>query len=121
MLKIALSDSIKIPYRYLVATNQSLIELKSYKGNIEGFLNERTRNKDIAIASQQKEIKFLKDKDDKKDLLIQAYQKDSAIVERQLQAFKKAARTERAKKFGIGFSIPVVAVLGFLLGWYLPH
>lgn len=88
---------------------------------MEGFLNERTRNKDIVIASQQKEINFLKERDNKKDLLIQAYQKDSAIVNRQLLDFKKAARTERAKKWGIGLTIPIAAVAGFLLGWYLPH
>ena len=121
LLQIRLTDSIKIPYKYLVASNQALTELKSYKGNIEGFLNERTRNKDIVIASQQKEIKFLKERDDKKDALIQAYQKDSVIVERQLQDFKKAARQERAKKWGIGVTVPIAAVLGFLLGWYLPH
>lgn len=104
-----------------MAANQSLIELKSYKGNIEGFLNERTRNKDIVIASQQKEISFLKQKDDKKDLLLQTYQKDSAITSRLIQDYKKAARKERAKKWGIGLSMPIAAAVGFLLGWYLPH
>ena len=98
-----------------------MIELKSYKGNIEGFLNERTRNKDIVIASQQKEINFLKQRDDKKDALIQTYQKDSAIANRQLLDYKKAAKQERAKKWGIGITIPVAAVLGFIFGYYLPH
>ncbi len=98
-----------------------MIELKSYKGNIEGFLNDRTRNLNIVISSQQKEIELLKKRDDKKEALIQSYQKDSAVVERQLQDFKKAARTERAKKWGIGVTVPIAAVLGFLLGWYLPH
>lgn len=96
-------------------------ELKSYKGKIEGFLNERTRNKDIVIASQQKEIEFLKKKDNLKDSLIYVYKKDSTILNESLLQFKRSARQEKAKKWGIGVSIPVVAALSFLLAWYLPH
>lgn len=96
-------------------------ELKSYKGKIEGFLNERTRNKDIVISSQQKEIEFLKKKDNLKDSLIYVYKKDSTILNESLIQFKRSANKEKAKKWVIGLSVIPVAVASFLLAWYLPH
>lgn len=94
-------------------------ELRSYKGKVEGFLNERTRNKDIVIASQQKEINFLKKRDDVKDSLIIAYKRDSTILNNSLLEYKRKSRQETAKKWGIGLTIIPISVGAFLLGWYL--
>lgn len=96
-------------------------ELKSYKGKIEGFLNERTRNKDVVIASQQKEIDFLKKRNNLKDSIIYVYKRDSTILNESLIQFKRSARQEKAKKIGIGLSVIPVALASFLLAWYLPH
>jgi len=115
-----LNDSIKIPKRYLIANTQALIELKSYKGNIEGWLNDRTRNKDIVIASLEKENQTLRKVDEVNSLLFKAYQKDSTILHGEVNDIRRQLRNEKAKKWGLGVAIPVSLVLGFVLGFYIP-
>ena len=115
-----MNDSIKIPKKYLIANTQALIELKSYKGNIEGWLNERTRNKDIVIASLEKENQKLRKADEVSSLLFKTYQRDSTLLQREVNDVRRQLRGEKAKKWGLGVAIPVSLVLGFVLGFYIP-
>lgn len=115
-----MNDSIKIPKRYLIANTQALIELKSYKGNIEGWLNDRTRNKDIVIASLEKSNAQLRHTDSISSLLFKAYQKDSTILHGEVNDVRRQLRRQKAKNWGFGVAIPLNLVLGILIGFYIP-
>ena len=116
-----MNDSVTIPKRFLIANTQALIELKSYKGNIEGFLNDRLKNKDVVINALQKENEKLKKVNINNDLLVEQYKKDSIVLSNQVYFLNGERKKEKAKKIGIGVCVPVAAILSFLLGFYLPH
>jgi len=97
-----------------------MVELKSYKGNIEGWLNDRTKAKDITIFSLEQENKKLRKADEVSSLLFKAYQKDSMILHHEVNDMRRQLRGEKAKKWGLGVAIPVSLVLGFVLGFYIP-
>lgn len=113
-------DSIKIPYRYIISTNQAYEKLRYYK-SVAGINQERLHQKDVTIQYLERAFNKCTQSDSIKSVLILNKDKELKILDKELLISKQEKRKLKAQKIGVGVSIPVIAVASFLLGWYLPH
>ena len=113
-------DSIKIPYRYIVSTNQAYEKLRYYK-SVAGLSQERLHQKDVTIQYLERAFNKSQQSDSLKSILILNKDGEIKLLDRDLLIAKSEKRKLKAQKIGIGLSVPVIAVASFLLGWYLPH
>ena len=112
-------DSVRVPFLYVKAANKAFIEAKGsrelilfYKSEMdakdaetEGYKNATEKCKQANDTLTQKTIPLLRRESD-----------DNAKL---YADFKKAYRLQKTKTIATSITVPVVAVLSFLLGFYL--
>lgn len=117
----SLQDSINkvlVPYKYIVASNKAYTELKFYKKE-SGLYNERVRNKDITIQYYERVYKKCREEDSINSLVIANKTTQLNTAYNLYQEEKQERKKKQAAAIGLGVITPVVAVLSFVLGWYL--
>jgi len=113
-------DTVKITvnYRYIVAArmlyrdyvglkkveNQQLYTIQSQERQIQSLLKQASS---LKSADSLLQVKSLND-----STLLLNYTREN-------KSLKVDLRNAKAAKIGVSISLPVVAVLSFLLGWYL--
>lgn len=117
----SLQDSINkvlVPYKYIVASNKAYTELKFYKKE-SGLYNERVRNKDITIQYYERVYKKCREEDSINSLIIVNKTTQLNTAYNLYQEEKKERKKKQAAAIGLGVITPVVAVLSFILGFYI--
>lgn len=109
---------VSVKYRYIVATRMLYREWVGYK-KIENQQLYTIQSQDRQIQSLLKSNKFLTSADSVNKIII----KNDSILYRDLSLKYKDSETNLRRnkwgKIGAGISIPVVAILSFLLGFYI--
>lgn len=111
-------DSIKIPYKNLIAANQAFIYLKYYRRE-SGLCQERLHNKDIVIQYYERAYKKCNQEDSINELIITNKTAQLNTAFNLYQEEKKERKKKQASTIGLAVLTPVVAVLSFVLGFYL--
>ena len=118
---ISLQDSINkvlVPYRYIVASNKAYTELKFFKRE-SGLCQERLHNKDIVIQYYERAYKKCNQEDSINELIITNKTEQLNTAFNLYQQEKKERKKKQASTIGLAVLTPVVAVLSFVLGFYL--
>lgn len=102
----------------MVKATEALIELKNLK-KVNYVYDERLRNKDITIQYYEKLYNKCNLSDSITTVLLVNKDKEIKIKDNIISDYKYQNGANKAKKIGLGVAVPVVAILSFLLGWYL--
>ena len=116
-----LKDTVRVPFLYVKTANKAFIEVRSWR-KISGLHQKEIHSKDVEIAY----YKFAYNKSQQAyDTLAQTtlplLKKKSDKYEKMYLQYKDAYKIQKTQKIALSVTIPVVAVLSFLLGFYLHH
>jgi hypothetical protein len=111
-------DSVKIHYRHLVAATQAFVYLKYYRKE-SGLCQERLHNKDIVIQFYERGYNKCKQQDSINELIITNKTAQLNTAFNLYQQEKKERKKKQAATIGLAVITPVVAVLSFILGFYI--
>ena len=117
-LNIQKTDSVKIHFNQLVKATEALIELRNIKKQ-QGLFEERLHKKDVVIAYYERTYKKLNEADSINTILIKNKDKEIEIKDNKILDLKYDNRKQKTGKIISGITVPVVAVLSFLLGFYI--
>ena len=109
---------VKIPYKNLISANQAYISLRYYRKE-SGLCQERLHNKDIVIQYYERAYKKCNQEDSINQLVIANKTTQLNTAYNLYQEEKQERKKKQAAAIGLGVITPVVAVLSFVLGWYL--
>ena len=118
-IKTELRDTVRVPFLYVKTANKAFIEVKSLR-KVSGLHQYELHSKDVEIAY----YKYAYNKSEQAyDTLAQTtlplLKKQSSDYQKMYQQYKDAYKTQKTQKIAVSVTLPVVAVLSFLLGFYL--
>jgi len=111
-------DSILISKRHFDASSNAFIELKNLKkekGQWQGLVHE----KDVSIQFYEWSYKKCQKSDSLSSILIKNKDKEIEINNNLISEYKREVRIQKAGKIASSILVPVVGILGGLLGYYL--
>lgn len=109
---------VKIPYKNLVASNQAYLQLKYYKKQ-SGLVQEQLHNKDVVIQYYERVYKKCNQSDSISTILLKNKNLEINELDILYKQEKRERKIQKTQKIGLAISLPVAAILSFLLGFYL--
>lgn len=92
-----------------------------YYKNLEFITQERLHQKDVTIQYLDRAYKKCNESDSLNTMIVKNQEEINKNLQKQILIHKQEVRKLKLQKIGLGLTTPVVAVLSFLLGWYIPH
>lgn len=92
-----------------------------YYKSLESLTQQRLHQKDITIQFLDRAFQKCKETDSLNSEVIKNSDKIIKNLNTDIRAKRQEVKKLKLQKLGLGLTTPVVAVLSFLLGWYIPH